>query len=486
MKILFTTEPWAVANGEDSNTVYGQVLGDNEEAISSVAVELNLDGSAVFKNGTQKHSMFTDVLGEFAIDVYDKKAEIVSLRITVHTEPQFGSSVKLTFVEDTAWGQFKQLKTLSVDFVDSPSSAKAKMYANSLNQVGLVVKFAADGLNGLPLEVPLDLLRDAIKLCDYTTGEPIEANWILSYEAGAFNRAIEYSFARDLPAENRAVTNVIMYISSDKALSDKTMAVSLLVDGVGSFDTTAEGTPTLNGPAGVTGSVFKSPSSVVLTTVAELDYSLPSTLEVTSRVDGKSSYVPTITDIRVERIGGDDVDDGVYSYQAQPTYIKPIKADHSFSKERTSVNRKYASLSHLNLVEKVDQTFSIPFSGVQKADEWTYVYGLWVDVSKIGSTSGGIHMTQSRIIDKNIIYHTDDRDLTVSEPLRDDAVAVRTMQYDITIDELFMENWSHSAQTTEITVQDNFGNKGIVTVQLVNKGGEDANSYHPYLKVNGE
>ena len=483
MRITFSPDPWAPANGVTPLNVFVAIINDDGTVVSGLDVECNVDGEAVFSTGLQTHYETTDATGQIHLEIFNEVAQEVILSVKTLDEEELSSSIKITFVPDTVWGQFKELHTLSIGFAASPSSRKAKIYANSLNQVELVVKFEAINLQGEPMEVSPELLMEAISLCNYTTGNPLSDNWVVDYKEGKFNRALEYDVAKNSSGDERAVITLSLFVSAIKAQADETIAVSIYIDGVGLFNTTAEGTPTLNGPGGQTGSKFVAPSSVIIGTVDQLDYSSAQNVEVINRVDGTSSYVTTVHDIEVERVGGVSENTGKFGYQVEPTYIKASKENHNLiSKE---VDRKNWKLSNLTMVVGCDQTFSIPFSGVQKADEWTYVYALWVEQKEIGTTSGGIQMMQSRIIDKAVIYHTDGRDLVATGELRDGFVSVRTTQYDITIDELYIDNWSHSPQSTTIKVQDNFGNIGVITVELVNTGGVTEGSYHPYLKVNG-
>lgn len=394
-----------------------------------------------------------------------------------------------------SWSNFGKLNSLNIHFAESPSSLAAEIYGNSennviRNQVEVNIEVELSDINYNPLGVSLSEITDALSLCDYETGKPLSSPWITSSIRGEYVRAIGYSTVVKSNHHSKKMgrTFISLFISCSEYPNTRSIAVNIDIPGVGPFNTSKNGTPTLNGPNGEGGGVFKSPSQVTVASVAPVDYSRPENISVINRVDGKSSYTMDYSSIWIERDGGNDVNDGQAAYQTTPTFIKTASAlqNHQFIGKETVVNRKNAPLSNLTLVEKVDQSFSIPLSGTAEPDQWTYVFGLWVNRETIGSTSGGIQMTQSRTIDKAVIYHTESKNLSYTATLPADAVAVRTTKYDITIDELYRDNWSLSEQSTSVSVTDNFGNTGNLTIQLINKGSDDNSGYYPYLRVNGE
>ncbi|HDC4501908.1 hypothetical protein [Enterobacter kobei] len=394
-----------------------------------------------------------------------------------------------------SWSNFGKLNSLNIHFAESPSSFAAEIYGNSennviRNQVEVIIEVDLSDIDYNPLDVSASDITNALSLCDYETGSPLLSPWIASSERGDYVRAIGYSTVvkSHHHSKKNVKTFISLFISCSEYPNTRSIAVNIDIPGVGPFNTSKNGTPTLNGPNGETGGVFKSPSQVTVTSVATVDYSRPENISVINRVDGKNSYTTDDSSINIEREGGMSVDDGKAAHQTTPTHIKTASTlqNHYFLGEKTVVNRKKASLSNLGLVEMVDQSFSIPFSGTAEPDQWTYVFGIWVNRETIGSTSGGIQMMQSRTIDKAVIYHTESKNLSYTATLPTDAVAVRTTKYDITIDELYRDNWDLSEQSTSVSVTDNFGNTGSLTIQLVNNGSDDNSGYHPYLRVNGE
>jgi len=389
-----------------------------------------------------------------------------------------------------SWANFGKLTALKINFAESHLASAAEIYGNKKNQVEVIINVELRDTADNALDVDeLDIIN-ALSLCDYETGLPLPSSWISSSTKGEYAKPIGYTpVVKSKHAPQKNVGNYVsLFISCDDSPSTRTIAVNINIPGVGPFNTSMGGTSTQNGPNGESGSVFKSPSQVTVKSVAPVDYSLPQSINVINRVDGVSSYSTDCTNIWVERDGASDNYNGKAAHQTVSTYIKTASTlqNHHFIASKNSVSRKNGSLSNLALVEKVDQSFSIPENG--NAREWTCVFGLWVDRETIGSTSGGIQMMQEVTgINHATIYHTESKPLNYTADLPTDAVAVRTTKYDLTFSGLYRENWSLTQPTTSVSVTDNFGNTGSITIQLVNTGSSSIyNSYHPYLRVNGQ
>lgn len=216
----------------------------------------------------------------------------------------------------SVWDEFYRLSTLSVTFAHSTSST-AYIYGNGRNQVAVTVslKIISDNA-GNKLSLTADEIYDAIYLCDYNTGEEIElptrtadvdpiipdtddpflpiyysfSPWSYTRYENEFHNAISYQamplsasegVLTDLPAvRDSSVDTVTLYISCSETSDGKPISVGINVPGVGRFDTSKNGTTTINAPSGGAGSVFKSPSHVGVIAQQAINYSDSSNITI--------------------------------------------------------------------------------------------------------------------------------------------------------------------------------------------------------------
>jgi len=183
------------------------------------------------------------------------------------------------------WNNFKKLNTLSIDFANN-LSRQATIFANSNNQVELLVTLSIEGTDGNLLWLSDDELKEALYLCNYRTGEKISDPWIISFEENDYNRAVSYENVagaklRPTSVEEQANRlNLRFYLSCKTPRDNGLIAVGVHVPGVGDFDTTEYGTNTKNGPRGETGGPFKNPKYVNINLLSPIDYSDAANLKI--------------------------------------------------------------------------------------------------------------------------------------------------------------------------------------------------------------
>ena len=175
------------------------------------------------------------------------------------------------------WSDFKRLDSLSIAFRDNYSAKNADIFGNSRHQVAVVIQVKMTGNDNQAMVFPDNELLKCVSLVNYATGNTISKPWSMSENDNGYSTAFQYSSVSD-PVENNESNydarqnSLVLYISSS-AFSQNDIAAQITIPGVGSFNTSANGTSTLNGPSGGTGSVFKAPSYVHVNSLIPVDYS---------------------------------------------------------------------------------------------------------------------------------------------------------------------------------------------------------------------
>lgn len=190
------------------------------------------------------------------------------------------------------WDSFNKLVKLDI------VSAATKMYANSRNNIELNITVDIVDKNNEKIHVDVAKLRRHLYICDYVTGEKIGSPWNFSDDSNEYTiRFVAGSLL--FMSKSTDFTYIKKYIYA--TLNDpKTLTFSVGIDipGVGPFDTSLNGTSTLNGPKGESGSVFKSPKSLQIEALRPIDYSLHENLtldigafeEVSSTLEWSTRY----------------------------------------------------------------------------------------------------------------------------------------------------------------------------------------------------
>jgi hypothetical protein len=191
------------------------------------------------------------------------------------------------FQEKNIWSQFSKLATLKISLLSS-SDNRATIFGNGNNQVGVAIYAVVNGSDGKPLPLTLTELRDALYLCNYRTGVEITSPWTVSFTPNEFHNPVSTSFdnannSTPLSQEEKNESDtVVFYISCADKSPDELISIGINIPGVGKFDSSENGTSTLNGPGGSSGSSFKSPSYVQISTLLPINYSVRESVAVTS------------------------------------------------------------------------------------------------------------------------------------------------------------------------------------------------------------
>lgn len=174
----------------------------------------------------------------------------------------------------SAWNDFYKLSTLTIQFHKSPGSSTASIFGNGNNQVAVAVQVKIVDSSGNALSLTASDLQNVIYLCNYTDGSDLPSSWSVSNSAGDYSEPLSYAGSTlssvDTLATSSTVT-VVKYISASALSTGQSIAAGINIPGVGAFDTSKNGTSTLNGPEGASGSVFKSAGYVTVAAKQSID-----------------------------------------------------------------------------------------------------------------------------------------------------------------------------------------------------------------------
>lgn len=180
--------------------------------------------------------------------------------------------------------EFYRLSSLIVSFAGSVNNRIAHIYGNGLNQVEVYITARIVNAQGDAIAITPEELQPMIFLCDHLTGNPVSSPWSVSDERGEYVNAIRYTAARendDPVLKDNGFVTISKFISASRFSSGAVFAAGITIPGVGSFNTTVNGTATLNGPGGASGSVFRNPDYVTVIAEEPVSYNNGRHIKVT-------------------------------------------------------------------------------------------------------------------------------------------------------------------------------------------------------------
>ncbi|WP_448868804.1 hypothetical protein [Enterobacter ludwigii] len=396
-----------------------------------------------------------------------------------------------------SWNDFYQLQTLSISTADVNYSS-VSIYGNKKNQVKLLIKLMMVDSDRKELVLSNDdRIEEKLYLCDYQTGVELNKNdWTITYTPGDFVGVLNgQTFANAENPEPR-IRNLYLYLSTSKVNFAQDIAVGIRIPaengGVLDYNTSMDGTSTLNGPGGNSGSTFRSPSRINVRALIPVDYSLPDKVKVTARVTSEDSYTLDVGNIKQERNQAlYDKHDGTISYNNKMYIESSLDNHYFFKKEFDDTITGIATLSGMsrNAARKIPQTFKIPAGRDAKGGEWTSLYALFIDTAEFGlrGGTGRITMMQdySAHIDPHVVFQAENSLRGYQTTLNSRHINVSSIRFGFTFDNLRIPRasdseaeWKLSTNSIHVTVTDNFGNSGVVTIEMISK------NESPYIEVN--
>ncbi len=210
---------------------------------------------------------------------------------------------------------FKRLDSLSVHFARSSEMKTGYIYANGRHQAKLLIsaKITLQDNTQLSLLTFSDWLRfcvtygATIELVNYMTGSPLDQSiWQQTILSNLFNPEL---ISTDMTGEmQETVQGLNLVNDSNWHVACKTtdltscqVAVRIHIPGIGDFDTTCDGTSTINAPAGQRGSVFKSPNYCIINVLPPVDYSMPENVLTTGMPGNIGGFKTVVDDMNVNK-----------------------------------------------------------------------------------------------------------------------------------------------------------------------------------------
>ncbi|MFV8988269.1 hypothetical protein [Serratia fonticola] len=391
----------------------------------------------------------------------------------------------------TVWDKFYKLTTLVINFRDSASTA-ASIYGNARNQVAISVRVNATDQQGASLALSNNDLFNAIYFCNYRTGERLPATWDVSITAGDYVNAVSYNaFVNDEISPKNEVT-LTYYLSCDSTISSALISVGIDIPGVGAFDTTEQGTSTINAPPGGTGSVFKSPKYLTVTAIPAINYGLSNNITIENGWSDWSGMhlISSSLPCNIYESESKSVGDPEYIFvgtvdkaQAfQRTLILKSNAGHAFSKKIFSGNG--ISNPFYNLAGRNDSKVADIITGFATREsssspdvqvfDTSFVF---IDAKKFGilsSEAGGLGIygdnkqaPRSEWVLRVPIYNTTFQEVISDDVIKVSMVHVRHCAYFWSGEEWEQHKWGNSPNNdATFEVYDIFGNHGRISIAV--------------------
>ncbi|MFN1150032.1 hypothetical protein [Serratia liquefaciens] len=391
---------------------------------------------------------------------------------------------------------FYSISQLQIAYADfQPITTTATIYANGNNQVAVMVRVKLEDQDGNPASVPEDVVTNAVYLCEFNGGEEfieVDADGnTLAGNGAQPATSIRYSRTRNAYCNAITPSEAEGYASAEADVSDGTILVTLyvsaseLVDGRAIacgikasgelFNSSVTGSRALM----PSGQPFHFPSSVELLTRPPIDYSLADNLVVRDKM-WKSNHDLTVvvSNDTLYHPRTANTAHGVSSKAECSIYTK-LPA-HKFVKK--TIKRNYAlgrtsgtSIEFFSDIKDTtgNQCADIVWGSWQGDGEASYeISVIFIDSAKYGMTKADFWLHWHG---QHIAYRFDDANHHWTTPLADDAIRINFCNYHIPGDFFFRmdgwekENWANSALSTVVTVADNYGNTGDITIKAENE-----------------
>ncbi|OTA14256.1 hypothetical protein Xvie_03867 [Xenorhabdus vietnamensis] len=376
----------------------------------------------------------------------------------------------------SVWDEFHKLSTLSVGFLDNTSAKNAEIFANGKNQVAIYIKVKVLKQDGSESIISPEELLKQTYLVNYVTGEKINYNgtWNYSPDNLGYSNIISWNSSY-LPYEMQVRGGerlVVYYISTQNMSSGIDIGAEIDIPGVGQFNTTQDGTRTINAPAKSKGSVFKSPSFVRVSARNSIDYSLSENIMISNMPKSISDFETVVSDMLVTHTNWANVAYDNYEGTSLRTefYIKP---KYGILFHEMNVRRNQATLSTVRIVGDgyADTVWGV--GGEYYDTQFIFVnketYGLDSDSSILAKCGW-----------EDYCYKIGDSDgrHCWRQTLPEGMIKVNICNHRIPRSQSEQKGWSNDGTTIRIDVVDNYGNSGVITITA-------SDSRWPQLVVNG-
>lgn len=206
------------------------------------------------------------------------------------------------------WNSFGKLATLDFRYENIASGVKPQIYANSRNQVEIIISVKVIDKNNKDEVLSLtpddfyigeDLNNNTEKaslyLCD-TSGKKINSPWKLSKEKGDYAKAVNHDGHSRTKRDRSETTYIKTYLSCSEGNITKNFSIGIHIPGIGDFNTSTKGTTTKNSAKEKPGSGFQMPKSLEISTLNSINYSL-ATLSINKEFKSYDDLTKVVTDV---------------------------------------------------------------------------------------------------------------------------------------------------------------------------------------------
>jgi hypothetical protein len=199
----------------------------------------------------------------------------------------------------SVWDKFNKLAKLDFDYEGVTPGKIPEIYANARNQLDIAISVEVRDSDDKPLNLKEEDFKDLIYFCDYITGEKLNSSWSISNNANDYTKPVTPSDYRVNKVISPGIIYINRYLSCSKSNIEKTFSVGINIPGIGDFNTSKNGTNTPNGPKGGTGSPFKFPKSLTISTLHPIDYNNTENIIITEGVKKFTDMKYVVENIKI-------------------------------------------------------------------------------------------------------------------------------------------------------------------------------------------
>ena len=388
---------------------------------------------------------------------------------------------------------FGRLAELSLSFADN-NQRGATIYGNGSNSVEVLVNIKVLDKNDEFIPLSEQFLSDNIGLCHYTTGADLEygydkstprdwfyrTDWRLNdHDDQLFVQAVDYAarlselpdIAGELEVRDSELTQHKLFLSCNRMRPVHSVSAFIAIPGIGKFNCSQNGTntPNNNPDASYPGGAFNVPSLLSVSAITSVDYSQVDAINVMHGWDGAKDINFPINDVPIHVFNGTlDKKNGTFGFNERSLRITP-NSKNPMIKGSRFVKKTVEKASGGNIATMNWTSKPAIFRGVggKNLDLTT----MFID-EPFSGVYGGSYFYTGLKSDKKYRYYligqNDGRFFRVSKH----AVSDEYIKIDVRV--FGMTGWgghvlagaTQSGDTARVTVQDEFGNKGNIKIEM--------------------
>lgn len=237
---------------------------------------------------------------------------------------------------------FNKLANLGLRYRDSSSSSSC-IYANGRNQVAITISVVIYDSNNEPLKLEAEELKDLIYFNNPSDGGSLHSGLHFSDTKGEYEKPI--SFSNQFSEENTEGPElqeieprageiyITKYLDCSENYLINQFSVGINIPGVGKFDTSNNGTNTLNGPNGETGGPFKSPQALNIYTQPAINYGSLENVQIENQWDNIYKCQEVVGDMAIYK-----------NNKKNPTYNGSSRVNYMLIRPKDNIKFKHKNV----------------------------------------------------------------------------------------------------------------------------------------------